>query len=727
MTQPDLPTELAKHFNYPHFRPGQAEAITHLLAGRDALVVMPTGSGKSIIYQLAALCLPGTALVVSPLVALMKDQIDSLNRRQIPATFINSSVDLPEQRRRIAAMAAGHYKIVLVAPERFRSTSFRAALSNIQISLFAIDEAHCLSQWGHDFRPDYLHLAEVRRQLHPPVSVALTATATPRVQEDIIAMMGLTQAERIITGFNRPNLGLEVYNARSPEAKRRLLDDFLTQMEGAGIIYAGTRRETEELAFHIRENLGREVDHYHGALEAATRTRIQDAFLAGDLPLIVATNAFGMGIDRPDVRFVLHYSVPGSLEAYYQEAGRAGRDGLPSKAVMFYSPRDAGLHEFFINNDAPTSDELRALHRFIQSKTNELGWAEIETATQLQQTKARVGIEQLEAAGVVRRADAPYGRVRLETGPLTAQQVAKIEKEVAIRRKHKFDLLRRMTDYAETNVCRRNVLLNHFGDPERLDIAPEDCCDNCATRARVRVKPLPIASVAAPANSSGPTDFGNLSQAERAALIVLDAVAKLGARLGRGRVAQFLKGSAVEEVAKHKDRPYYGKFNALRLAEIEGVIDQLLEAGYLKQMGGAYPTLALTPPGEVALQGRAGIQINLRPVNVEAARRYEPRNAAGGTVAITAQLLASGQDPEQIAAERGLTVSTIYSHLAALIAEGTVAIETVVPVNRQQVIVGAIEKVGSAATLSPIKFHLPEEYSYGEIRCVVEHWKRGHL
>lgn len=723
---PDITATLQQYFNYPRFRPGQAEAIEHLLGGRDTLVVMPTGSGKSIIYQIAALSLAGTALIVSPLVALMKDQIDGLTKRNIPATFINSSVDLPEQRRRLAALAAGMYKLVLVAPERFRSPAFQQALSKIQISLFGVDEAHCLSQWGHDFRPDYLYLAEARRQLNPPVSVALTATATPRVQEDIVGLLGVPNAQRIITGFNRHNLALRVYNTRNPEAKQRRLDDFLSQAQGAGIIYAGTRRETEELNQHLRHDLGLEVDYYHGALDAPTRTKVQEAFLSGDLPLIVATNAFGMGIDRPDVRFVVHYNMPGSLEAYYQEAGRAGRDGLPAQALMLYSPKDTSLHQFFIENDAPSTQELRALHTFIQKNGADTGYADIEKSVGIQQTKTRVGLEQLESLGAIERADAPYNRLRLVAKPLTPAGLQHVEKEVLARRKHKFDLLSRMVDYAETNACRRVVLLTHFGDPEREPIEPAHCCDNCARRAgpqpTPRTVPITQNDLATPV-----AEIGQRSQAERAALIVLDAITKLGRPLGRGKVAQFLKGSAAEDVVKFKDRPYYGKFNGLRLAEIESLIDQLLEADYLKQVGGQYPTLTLTPFGESALQTKAAIPVNLRPVATERIRRDDAAFTAAGTVTVTAELLAAGQSPEQIAAERGLTVSTIFSHLAALIGAGKVDLNQVIPTERQTQILAAIEIVGSAETLSPIKLHLPEEVSYGEIRCVAEFWKRQQV
>jgi ATP-dependent DNA helicase RecQ len=325
MSEVDLHAALRAHFNFPAFRPGQAEAIQQVLDGRHTLVVMPTGSGKSLIYQLAALQLPGVTLVISPLIALMKDQVDSLTRRSIAATYINSTLTASDQTDRLRALSEGRCKIVLVAPERLRSRAFRDALGGIPISLLTVDEAHCLSQWGHDFRPDYLHIAEARDHFHAPIVLALTATATPRVQDDVIQMLGLEHAERIVTGFNRPNLTLEVFSTPDVKAKLNFLRDFLVQTEGGGIIYTGTRRDAEEVADFVREVARVEVAFYHGSLDAETRTRVQDAFMAGDLPIVVATNAFGMGIDRPDVRFVLHYAVPGTLEAYYQEAGRRTR------------------------------------------------------------------------------------------------------------------------------------------------------------------------------------------------------------------------------------------------------------------------------------------------------------------------------------------------------------------------------------------------------------------
>ena len=711
MSPVDLHAALRQHFNFTTFRPGQQAAIEHVLAGRNTLVVMPTGAGKSLIYQLAGLLLPGTALVFSPLIALMKDQIDSLTRRGLAATFINSSLDTQEQARRIRALGNGDYKLVLVAPERLRQPAFRAALKHAPISLLAVDEAHCLSQWGHDFRPDYLHIAAARTDFNAPVTLALTATATPRVQDDIARLLGLAHIERIVTGFNRPSLTFEVFSAPDVPAKLQLVREFLSGMDGAGIIYTGTRRDAEEVADFVREVIGVEAQHYHGSLEAGTRARVQDAFMAGDLPIVVATNAFGMGIDRPDVRFVLHYTLPASLEHYYQEAGRAGRDGLPARTALIYSPKDTALHEYFIDNDSPSADELRAVHGLVRQQPRGLSFSDLERELGLPQVKARVAIEQLEAARSIRRAsDEVFGLLQLEALTLTEANVQAIAAQVAARRDLKRQQLRAMIDYATTNTCRRRIILDHFGDS-----APPDaplCCDNCLTRVEI----------AQTENRPATT------QAERAALIVLDTIVHLNWNVGKSTLAQILKGSAAQKMLRvgYDKVRNYGKFVALKKYEIEALIDQLYVADYLKQIGGEYPTLKLTPRGEAALKARAAINVQLRSVQPAEAQRVKAQKAAGGTIALTGQLLAQGKTPDQIAAERGLVAGTIYSHLAQLIAQGQVHVDAVVPQVVQRQIRAAIEEVGSVQYLAPLKARLPEDIDYSVIRCVANAWLIEH-
>jgi ATP-dependent DNA helicase RecQ len=708
----DILTTLENTFGFAAFRPGQEQAIHSVLAGRHALVVMPTGAGKSLIYQLASLHLTGTTLVISPLIALMKDQVDGLTAQGISATFINSSLDSNEQSRRLDALAAGSLKIAYIAPERLRSTAFLAALHSIQISLLAVDEAHCVSQWGHDFRPDYLHIAEARRTMGDPVTVALTATATPQVQDDIARLLDLPRAERIVTGFNRPNLTFEVRYTRDLEAKLKALRDLLTSADGAGIVYVGTRRDAEEVAEFARSVCGVEALYYHAGLDADARSQAQEAFLAGDVPLMVATNAFGMGIDRPDVRFVLHYALPGSLEAYYQEAGRAGRDGLPACCTLLYAPQDRALQEWFIENDAPSHDEVRALYAAIRSDTSGdtamLTLDDLSLATGLHEVKVKVGLSQLEAVGALRRLGDAGARMHIALGELNEPALRAASNQVEARRDHKRRQLAKMIAYAEMNNCRRRAILDHFGDKSEAEA--EVCCDNCLTR-RETPKVLKTLEVSEP------------EQAERAALAVLDTVRRLKWNVGRQKLAQILKGSRAQDMTRfgYDKSIYYGRYADQPLAEIENWIDQLIEADYLKVIGGEQPTVKLTPRGQSAVKARKAIPLRLsRDLRPEVAVRKKAERDAGGTVALTGQLLAQGLTPAQIVAQRGLVESTIYSHLARLIAQGQVDVNAVVPEPVQAQIREAIERCGSAEFLAPIKALLPEHISYGEIRCVIE-------
>jgi ATP-dependent DNA helicase RecQ len=345
---------LAERFGHAQFRPGQEEPLKSILCGHNLLVVMPTGSGKSLLYQLSALLEDGITLVVSPLIALMKDQVDELERKGIPATFVNSSLSLEEQRSRLQACGQGRFPLLYVAPERFRSAEFLAWLQRIQVSRMAVDEAHCISQWGHDFRPDYLRLKRFREQMGRPPVLALTATATPRVQQDIIESLGLQAGEVDVHvhGFDRPNLALRVVSAYTEAEKLDFLADFLSRQPGSGILYTGTRKMAEKVAAALH-SVEPHIGVYHAGLEAEDRSRAQEAFLSGRDRVVVATIAFGMGIDKPNVRFVVHFHYPGSVEQYYQEIGRAGRDGIASRCVLLYSPQDRFLREYFIDLNYP--------------------------------------------------------------------------------------------------------------------------------------------------------------------------------------------------------------------------------------------------------------------------------------------------------------------------------------------------------------------------------------
>ncbi len=358
-------------FGLTEFRPGQRDVITAVLAGRDCLCVMPTGGGKSLCYQLPAVACEGLTLVVSPLIALMKDQVDQLTGKGLPVTFINSTISLAEQYQRLEDMAAGRYRLVYVVPERFRSPRFIEAVARTRLDLLAVDEAHCISEWGHDFRPDYARLGYFRRKLGNPTTIALTATATDAVRRDIVEQLDLHEPRTFITGFARHNLFQEVHRPGSDAAKEQLLLEYLERHPGAGIIYTSSRKRTEQIAELIVKHTVRRATAYHAGLLPDDRRRAQEAFMTGKADIVVATNAFGMGIDKSDVRFVLHYNMPGTLEAYYQEAGRAGRDGKPSHCTLFYHASDRYIQEFFIESAYPSRENVEQVWDFLRGRREE--------------------------------------------------------------------------------------------------------------------------------------------------------------------------------------------------------------------------------------------------------------------------------------------------------------------------------------------------------------------
>lgn len=365
--------ELLKiHFSYDSFLPGQEKAIDNILKERNTIVVLPTGGGKSMIYQLPALILEGVTIVISPLIALMKDQVDSLAKVGIPATFINSSISLDEASRRMDKVVKGEYKIIYIAPERFYNINFVNILKRIKVSLFAIDEAHCISQWGHDFRPSYMRLKKAIKFLNSPTVVALTATATPEVRQDIARQLEFDDHDTIVTGFSRPNLRFAVIPISNSEKVENIVNFLITNPDiGSGVVYVGTRNKANEIVESLIDNDIKAVC-YHAGMDADSRNWVQDQFLKDEAQVVVATNAFGMGINKKDIRFVIHHDLPGTMEAYYQEAGRAGRDGKSSFCLLFYNQQDRYLREFFIKGDNPDPRIVIEIYDFLLSRAETL-------------------------------------------------------------------------------------------------------------------------------------------------------------------------------------------------------------------------------------------------------------------------------------------------------------------------------------------------------------------
>jgi len=349
---------MRKRWGYTDFRPGQAELIEAVLAGEDVLGVLPTGGGKSLCYQIPALLNEGVVLVISPLISLMQDQVDALQDRGIGATFINSTLASYEIEQRWTDVEHGRYDLLYLAPERLTTEVFRARADRLDVCLMAVDEAHCVSEWGHHFRPDYRQIPDGRARIGDPPTLAVTATATPTVRRDILRLLDMPDAETVVRGFDRPNIVWSVFHTSSKWAKLR---DVVTTVEGSGIVYTATRRGVRRWTKRL-ENEGVQVEGYHGGMEAEQRERRQQAWTDGETRVMVATNAFGMGIDKPDVRFVVHTDVPASLEAYYQEAGRAGRDGNRAYAVLLFHAPDAETQEALIDTSHPMAQEVRAVY-----------------------------------------------------------------------------------------------------------------------------------------------------------------------------------------------------------------------------------------------------------------------------------------------------------------------------------------------------------------------------
>ncbi len=717
---------LKQYFGYDHFRPLQEEIISNVLAGNDSLVIMPTGGGKSLCYQLPALKLDGVTLVVSPLIALMKDQVDSLKAIGIRAEFLNSTLTYDEMSRVRGEALRGELKILYVSPERLASEVFQTFLTNLKVSLVAIDEAHCISEWGHDFRPDYRQLGMLRRGMSDVPFIALTATATPRVREDIVSQLGLNSPQRFVASFNRANLTYEVRPKRN--AFNQLVELLEVRRGQSAIVYCHSRKETEELAVDLSQ-LGFVARPYHAGMDAEARRKTQDGFIADEFPIVVATIAFGMGIDKPDVRLVIHYSLPKSLEAYYQETGRAGRDGLPSDCVLLYSYGDKSRQEYFID-----------------------------------------------------------------------------QTEDLLERRRSQDKLDQVIEFSQLNTCRRQYLLEYFGDETIADSVKQLNCQGCDICLTPR------------------EEFDATIIAQK----ILSAIIRTGQRFGITHVSDVLRGGRSKRIRElgHNTLTVWGIAKDHSGDEIKEVASLLMAEGLLYKNSTEFATLGVTDQGWQFLKDRKSLTLS-RPKSVETVRKktvhkrtdYDPalferlrdlrlkiardegvpafvvftdtslrdmatkvpntlrgfatvsgvgnvkleqygdrflaeiqqylkenpdttkverssysdsskasgRRAVsreGSTYSQTRELLNQGMSASQVAHRRGLSVGTIISHVEMMVSNGIdVDLEPSLPrTDRMVVIEAAFDQAGgSEAKLSSVYESVAEDITYEDIRIVRAH------
>ncbi len=605
----DVEESLLTYFGFNALRPGQDTVIAAVMAGRDALAIMPTGGGKSLCYQLPALCRTGLTLVVSPLIALMKDQVDALQARGIAAAAIHSGLGSDEYRQVMDDFTRGQLKILYVAPERFGQEGFMRTLQMQQIALMAIDEAHCLSQWGHDFRPDYLRLGRAREALGNPQTIALTATATAQVRDDVLASLQLNDPEVIIHGFSRENLDFGIVACESRRAKFERLAT-LIQLWRKGIIYCSTRKNVMAV-FEAVQGHGATVVAYHAGMTDDEREFSQDAFISGRADVVVATNAFGMGIDRADVRFVAHFEVPGSVEAYYQEAGRAGRDGQKSVCELLFNHADLRTQEFFFEGSNPPVTLLRSLYNFLRTQRDpETNCVEMTVdamadhmGKEANSMSLGTALSVLIHSKAIARYDIP-GRLLKGTRvlePSRNYQMLDIDED-KLEEKARRDHLKieSITRYAYSTLCRHQWILDYFGEEGASSCGH---CDICSKRA--------------------PEDAQLIEgDDQKTVLKALSGVARASRRMadgswegiyGKGKIMDMLRGSKREGMHSGlTGLSTYGLLSNLKKTQIQALFSAMSEVGFLASNGGEMPLVTLTAKGFAVMMGREPLVMSAR-------------------------------------------------------------------------------------------------------------------
>ncbi len=581
---------LSTHFGFSSFQPGQREPIEAVLNGGDAVVVMPTGAGKSLIFQLAALAMEGITVVVSPLISLMKDQVDGLAERGLPASSLNSTLSASEVAERVADLRSGKTRLVYVAPERFRNKGFQGLLADMNVSLVAIDEAHCISQWGHDFRPDYMRLGAVVKTLPRARIMALTATATPEVRDDIARQLGLGLEGRptphvFVSGFKRDNLRLMVSHVSTHDQKLRRIRQILSTFP-TGIIYCSTRKQVERVGTMLGDE---KIKHliYHAGLDDKQRHLTQDRFMGGEYPVVVATNAFGMGVDRQDLRFVIHWDVPGSIEAYYQEVGRAGRDGNLSHCELLYNYADVRTQEFFLDGSNPDPQVILEL------------WAEVKTllgggpmtcpleewGEQVHSTDNKITVHTcmglFERCGLIDR-EIKAGSRCYTTSLVEGGDIKRLRdmlpglEEKRRRDMRKLDLMLR---YTNTHQCRHQFILDYFGEKAGHAGACGNC-DHCGFDPSVRSRP--------------PTE-----QEWPVVQKLLSCVGRLDGRFGRNTILAVATGSQAKDIMDRNlhQLPTYGALAGTPPDFLKSLFDELVRAGAISLSPDQYAVASLTAAG----------------------------------------------------------------------------------------------------------------------------------